>query len=156
LVNGKKILMRQYRQQTGRILACALALIGASSVYAQQVICHYTYGGETRQLVVQPGASPYATKGVAVGSFFEFRAVFQNQPADIAAIKIYTYAERDEGTVLVHQAVYPYPPARHRLSNYGFTGVHFVYEALSNAELKYWCELEPAEAATAPARRLVP
>ncbi|MEI7613374.1 MAG: hypothetical protein WCK63_10720 [Betaproteobacteria bacterium] len=153
---AKKIMMRQWHHQSVRILACVLGLLGVTSVDAQQVICHYTYGGETQQLVVQPVASPYATKGVPVGSFFEFRAVFQNKPADIAAIKIYTYAEREEGTVLVHQAVYPYPPARHRMTNYGFTGVHFVYEAMSNAELKYWCELEPAETAYAPARRAVP
>ncbi len=135
------------------LLAAILALLCATTAYAQQVVCHYTYGGETRDLVVQPVASPYESKAVPVGSFFEFRAVFQTRPADIASIKVYVYTEREEGTVLVHQAVFPYPPARHRMTQYGFTGVHFVYEAASNAELKYWCEMDSGESPSAPVRR---
>lgn len=135
------------------LLAAVLVLLCATTAYAQQVICHYTYGGETRDLVVQPVASPYQSKAVPVGSFFEFRAVFQTRPADIASIKVYVYTEREEGTVLVHQAVFPYPPARHRMTQYGFTGVHFVYEAASNAELKYWCEMDSGESLSAPVRR---
>ena len=88
----------------------ALVLLFSTPLQAEQVVCHYTYGGETRQLVAPPVASPYAVKSIEVGSYFHFRVVFQKQPADLASIKVDTYADRDEGLVPVHQATYPYPP----------------------------------------------
>ncbi len=77
---------------------------------AEQVVCHYTYGGETRIHAAQPVKTPYAEKGIKVGSYFQFRPVFQDEPAGHAAIKIYTYVDRDEGPALIHQASFPYPP----------------------------------------------
>lgn len=104
------------------------------------VACHYTYGGETRTLLARATASPYAAKGVAVGSYFHFRVVLQDAPADLAALKVYTYADRDDGPVLIHQASYPYPPLATAGAPYGFSGLHFVYEPLRDGELRYWCE----------------
>lgn len=124
-------------------LAAALLLASIPNVNAEQVACHYTYGGETHILAAQPVKSPYAEKGIKVGSYFQFRLVFQNEPADMAAIKIYTYVERDEGPALIHQASFPYPPHSHVASRYGFTGLHFVYEPVRDSELQYWCEMEP-------------
>ncbi len=114
---------------------------------AEQVLCHYTYGGETRALVALPVSSPYAVKAIDVGSFFHFRVVFQNKPADIAAIKIYTYADRDDGPLLIHQATFPYPPAGRRGAPYGFSGLHSVHEPVRDGELQYWCQLTSAERA---------
>lgn len=105
------------------------ALLTLSPAHAEQVICHYTYGGETKQLAALPAASPYALRDIAVGSYFHFRVVFQNQPADIASIKVYSYTERDEGLLLIHQATYPYPPLS-GAAPYGFSGRHFVYGML--------------------------
>lgn len=120
---------------------CALALLLPSAAQAEQVVCHYTYGGETRQLVAPPVASPYGVKSIPVGSYFHFRVVFQKQPADLASIKIYTYADRDEGLVPVHQATYPYPQPGFGAARYGFTGRHLVYEPTRDGELEYWCRL---------------
>lgn len=116
--------------------------MAAFSAHAEQVVCHYTYGGETKLLLAPPVASPYAVSGIAVGSFFQFRIVFQNKPADLASVKVYTYADRDEGPVLIHQATYPYPPAGGRAARYGFSGLHFVHEPMRDGELQYWCGLE--------------
>ena len=77
---------------------------------------------------------------IAVGSYFRFRVVFRNQPADLAAIKVYTYADRDDGAVLIHQSTYPYPPRPSKNSPYGFSGLHHVYEPVRDGELQYWCE----------------
>jgi hypothetical protein len=112
---------------------------------AEQVLCHYTYGGETRVLAAHPVSSPYAVKAIEVGSFFHFRVVFQDTPADIAAIKIYTYADRDDGPLLIHQATFAYPPAVRRSTPYGFSGLHFVHEPVRDGELQYWCQLTPVE-----------
>ena len=71
-------------------LLAVLCLLAMPAVHAEQVLCHYTYGGETKVLAALPVSSPYAVKVIDVGSFFHFRVVFQNKPADIAAIKIYT------------------------------------------------------------------
>lgn len=112
-----------------------------SAALAGPVACHYTYGGETFTLLARPTAEPYAVKGVAVGSYFHFRVVLQDVPADLASLKVYTYADRDDGPVLIHQASYPYPPHAGAAAPYGFSGLHFVYEPLRDGELQYWCEL---------------
>lgn len=125
-----------------RALAAVLLLIFAHAARAEQVVCHYTYGGETRLLAAHPVTSPYAEKGIKVGSYFQFRLVFQNEPPDLAAIKVYTYVDRDEGPALIHQASFPYPPPGKAASPYGFSGLHFVYEPVRDSELQYWCGME--------------
>ena len=125
------------------VLAAA-ALLASPAAQAEQVLCHYTYGGETRTLQALPVSSPYPVKAIDVGSFFHFRVVFQNQPADIASIKIYTYADRDDGPLLIHQAIFAYPPATRAGAPDGFSGRQVVHEPVRDGELQYWCELVPA------------
>ena len=103
------------------------------------IVCHVTYGGETRQITALPVASPYAIKATQIGSYFLFRAVVQDAPADIAAIKLYVYGDTDDGPVLIHQVDYPYPPASRQTAAFGFTGLHRVYETIRDGELEYWC-----------------
>jgi len=125
------------------LLASLFALACAAPAAGQpQVACRYTYGGETLELVAEPVDSPYGVEGVAVGSYFRFRVVFQDRPVDLASIKIYTYADRDEGPVPIHQASFPYPP-HDQGSGHGFTGMQFVYESVRDGELQYWCRLKP-------------
>lgn len=124
-----------------RTLAAALLLASLPVAGAGQVVCHYTYGGETKTLAVHPAASPYAEKGVKVGSYFQFRPVFQSEPA---ALKVYTYVDRDESPALIHQATFPYPPAGIATGPHGFTGLHFVYEPVRDSELQYWCDMSAA------------
>jgi len=112
----------------------------ATAVQAETVACHITYGGETRVIAAAPVATPYTVPTVEIGSYFLFRLVFQNLPADQAAIKTYTYASRDGGPVLIHQATFSYPPPA--ATRYGFSGMHHVYETLRDGELLYWCELK--------------
>lgn len=127
-----------------RSLAASLAALAcAGAVAAQpQVVCRYSYGGETRGLVAEPVDSPYGVEGIAVGSYFRLRVVFQDRPADLASIKVYTYADRDDGPAPIHQATFPYPP-RDQGEGYGFTGQQFVYEPVRDGELQYWCRLQP-------------
>lgn len=106
---------------------------------AAGIVCHITYGGETRDVAATPIASPYDIKPVQVGSYFLFRAVVQDTPPDIAAIKLYVYGDTDAGPVLIHQVDYSYPPATPANSQYGFTGLHRVYEKIRDGELEYWC-----------------
>ncbi|MBI4986472.1 MAG: hypothetical protein HZC24_14310 [Rhodocyclales bacterium] len=127
-----------------RLIPAAALWLPLAAVAAEQVACRYSYGGETRVLVAAPVASPYAVPALAVGSFFQFRVVFRSEPADLASIKVYTYADRDEGPVIIHQATYAYPPPAAADARYGFTGLHFVYEPLRDSELQYWCRMEPA------------
>lgn len=126
------------------VLTAAL-MIAAPAMAAEQVVCHYTYGGETRVLRADPVTSPYGVAPTQVGSYFLFRVVFQTQPADLASIKVYTYADSDGGPVPIHQATYAYPPAA-PAGAYGFTGLQRVYEPLRDGELEYWCGLEAKDA----------
>lgn len=119
-----------------------LALASPVAMAADTVACRYTYGGETKTLIARPAASPYGVGSVPVGSYFRFRVVLQAEPADPGSVKIYTYADKDDSPVLIHQATYPYPPGPAQ-GPYGFTGLHFVYEPMRDGELQYWCETAP-------------
>lgn len=124
------------------------AAFAATPGAPEQVRCHYTYGGETRTHTARalPSASTaYAVKAIDIGSFFHFRIVFADQPADGASIKVYTYADRDDGPLLIHQATFPYPPVARAGARYGFSGLQAVYEPMRDGELQYWCELAPAK-----------
>ena len=122
------------------IVAAALVLATlALPAHAASVACHLTYGGETRIVEAAPVADPYTVPTVSLGSYFLFRLVFRDQPADLAGIKLTAYADRDEGPTPIHQAAYPYPPSSAAV--HGFTGLNFVYEPVRDGELRYWCEL---------------
>lgn len=118
------------------LIAAALAL----PAHAASVVCHLTYGGETRIVSAGPTTAPATVAPVAIGSYFLFRIVFRQEPADLAGIKLYAYADRDEGPVIIHQATYPYPPPAAAVN--GFSGLNFVYEPVRDGELQYWCELK--------------
>ena len=122
------------------LLISGLSLCAAQAQAADQVACHYTYGGETKTLVTTPTASSYVVEPIAVGSYFLFRIVFRQAPADLAGIKLYTYADRDEGPTIIHQASHPYPPPAATV--HGFSGLNFVYEPVRDGELLYWCEVK--------------
>jgi hypothetical protein len=114
----------------------AICLLLCSSVHAETVACHVTYGGETRTLEAQPVSDPYAVPTVQVGSYFLFKLVFEQR----TAIKTYVFADRDAGPMPLHQAIFTWPPINS--GPHGFTGLHFVYEPVRDGELEYWCELK--------------
>lgn len=114
-----------------------------SQAQADSVLCHITYGGETRRMESLPVDSPYFVGTQSIGTFFMFRVVYQTQPADLASIKIYTYADRDGGPVIIHQASYPATIQNSAVN--GFTGLNWVYEPLRDGELQYWCEIQTVE-----------
>ena len=120
------------------IVAILAAL--ALPAHATSVACHLTYGGETRVVEAAPVADPYTVPTVSLGSYFLFRIVFRDQPADLASIKLTAYADRDEGPTIIHQATYPYPPPSAAV--HGFSGLNFIYEPVRDGELQYWCELK--------------
>jgi hypothetical protein len=127
-------------------LLCA-QLLGTASLHAaaaETVACHVTYGGETKTVEAQPTASPYTVAPVEFGSYLLFRIIFRSEPADLASIKLYTYAHHDDkdGRPLIHQATYAYPPIN--ASRYGFTGLNHAYEPRYGLVLDYWCELREA------------
>jgi hypothetical protein len=123
-----------------KALAVATLVTAALPALAEHVDCHLTYGGETRLISAAPVVSPYEVKATAIGSYFLFRIVFRKEPADLAAIKIYTYADRNEGAAIIHQATWSWPPPA--ASAHGFTGLNFVYEPVRDGELQYWCEFK--------------
>ncbi len=126
-------------------LACSVDTAGAAP--AETIVCHLTYGGETTVLRAAPVDTAYGVGTTPVGSYFQFRVVFQSAPPDQAAIRIVAYADRDEGMTPVHQATHPYPPAPD--GRYGFTGLNAVYEPVRDGELQYWCSLEASAQETA-------
>jgi len=121
-------------------LAAIIGAAPAMPVHAASVACHVTYGGETRTISAAATTRPLAIAPVSIGSYFMFRIVFRQEPADLATIKLTTYADRDEGPTIIHQAIYAYPPAPAVV--HGFTGLNFVYEPVRDGELQYWCELK--------------
>ncbi|HMW19012.1 MAG TPA: hypothetical protein PKN13_13900 [Accumulibacter sp.] len=132
-----------------RVLIAVLWLSSAGPAGAELLRCHLEYGGESRLLTAAPTESPYTVPTQAVGSYFLFRMVLQNRPADLAAIKLYVFADRDGGPLPLLQATYRYPPLPSPgsgESRYGFTGLHQVYEPVRDGELTFWCEWSPEAA----------
>lgn len=118
-------------------LACALI---ASTAQAQTVACHVNYGGQTQTVEARPTTDPYSVAPIAIGSYFLFRIVFRLEPADLAGIKLYTYADREAGPAILHQASYAWPAGNAAV--YGFSGLNSVYEPVRDGELQYWCEMK--------------
>ncbi len=130
-------------------LAAPLLLAGlAAPVVAATPTCHVSYGGETRHIEAMATPDPYSVPVIEIGDFFLFRIVYRTEPADLAGIKLYTYASLDSGPSLIHQASHRLPlrstppaDAPATTAEHGFTGLHFVYEPRRDGELKYWCEM---------------
>ncbi len=120
--------------------ALALLLLGCNLAHAASVDCHISYGGDTQ--TIRASTVAFDAAPTAIGSYFLFRAVFERTPPGLAAIKLYTYADRDapQGATLLHQADYLYPPPPAQ-GKYGFTGLQRVYEPIRDGELQYWCGL---------------
>jgi hypothetical protein len=117
-------------------IRAAFLLLLPGLACADEVACHVTYGGAEQVLVAPSVASPYTVPAVDIGSYFQFRIVFERARS---SIKIYTYADNAEGSIPLHQATYAYPPKAQ--GGHGFTGLNFVYEPVRDGELQYWCEL---------------
>jgi hypothetical protein len=128
------------RRRPATLVVAVLLGALACPAHAAQVACHLTYGGETRIVEAEPTADPYAVRAVPFGSYFLFRIVFRDQPADLAGIKFTVFADRDEGPTPIHQANHAYPPRAAAV--HGFTGLNFVYEPVRDGELQYWCEIQ--------------
>ena len=120
------------------------ALLPFAAQAGPRVVCHTQYNGEGQAHVAYPGAAPYDVEGVTLGERFVFRVVFQNKPADIAAVKVFTSILPDEGPAQpVHQATWRWPvPAGRQPQGQGFTGLQRVFEPTYNGHLEYWCEAE--------------
>ena len=109
---------------TERRLAAVVLAALAFPAQAASVACHVTYGGETRVISAGATSDPYTGAPVSLGSYVLFRIVFRKVPGDLAGIKLTTYANREEGPVVIHQATYPYPPPVAEAN--GFTGLNLV------------------------------
>ncbi|MCX9154986.1 hypothetical protein OPU71_02475 [Niveibacterium sp. 24ML] len=127
------------------LAALGAGFLGQSCLAADSLVCHVTYGGETQTMRADTAPSPYQISPVAVGSYFLFRMVVERNAGSLAAVKLYTYADRDETAVPIHVAEFPYPPVAGR--RHGFTGIQRVYEPVRDGELEYWCEMRKRGAA---------
>ena len=132
-----------------KLLGALFAATLGFAAQADSVACHITYGGETRLIEARPTTTPYNVAPTPIGSYFLFRILFRQEPTELASIKLYTYADRDSGPVIIHQASYPYPVSHatrqgdlHQGADHGFSGLNLVYEPVRDGELQYWCELQ--------------
>ncbi len=123
-----------------KMMLAALALPGVS--IADTATCHIIYGGENFTVTAQPTADPYHVKSEKIGRYFEFKAAYVTEPADLAALSVYVYAIASGEPVLIHQVKFPAAVANDA-KPWGFTGFHYVYEPSKSSELQYWCEKRP-------------
>jgi hypothetical protein len=119
--------------------AWLLAGLLATPSFADSVSCHIIYGGENFSVVAQPTDDPYHVEGRKIGRYFEFKAAYVTQPADLAAISVYVYATSSGESVLIHQVKFA-AGVTNSAAPWGFTGFHYIYEPSKSSELQYWCE----------------
>lgn len=127
------------RHRLIRILAVSALSAWASCSPAAEATCHVIYGGEETAHRVPPAADPYKVAAMPVGSYFLFRPLLETEPEELAALKVYVYADLERGPVIVHQGEYDWPPVGS--GRYGFTGRQRAYEPMRDGELEYWCEV---------------
>jgi len=118
------------------------SILAASPALADSVNCHIIYGGENFSVVAQPTSDPYRVEGRKIGRYFEFKASYVTQPADLAAISLYVYATSSGESVLIHQVKFS-ADVKNSATPWGFTGFHYVYESSKSSEIQYWCEKTP-------------
>jgi hypothetical protein len=133
---GENTRMRNTHWMRAVLMGAGLLLTDVAMAAKISVNCHVTYGGETHTHVVQATSDPYAGAPVAIGSYFLLRVIQEH--GALPAVKIYTYANLDEGPVPIHVAQYPMP-VNANLREPGFTGLQTVYEPVRDGELQYWC-----------------
>lgn len=123
-------------------LPLLLALLPLAAHAGPRVACHTSYNGDNQTHVASPVTTPYDVESITLGERFVFRVVFQDKPADIASVKVFTSILPDEGpSQPVHQATYRWPaPAGRQPEGQGFTGLQRVFEPTYNGHLEYWCE----------------
>lgn len=117
--------------------ACALGVGLALPLKANELVCHYDYGGEVTALPVAPTTAPYAVPAIKIGSFFKFRVVWQTAPADLAAVHVYVYLDAPDAPTLLQQGTWVF--SVDHPTGTGFTGLQRVYEPVRGSELQYWC-----------------
>ena len=108
-----------------------------SNAIAGTVLCDVDYGGVRQQLVVKPAADPYALPTMPFGSHFRLRVLLVETPADLARIRIDTFAEGDKHMTPLHVGTWPLPKVAG-----DFTGQQRIYEPLRDGELLYRCAWE--------------
>ncbi len=122
----------------GTLHGCAVTVTAE-----EQVTCRIAYQGEAIVASAMATTSAYEDEPTLAGTDFLFRIVYQRQPPEQAAIKLYTYAVKKEGPALVHLARFPYPMVQAAAGRrFGFTGLQSVFEPVGGEELAYWCELD--------------
>ena len=119
-----------------------LVALLAGPAFADSVNCHIIYGGENFSVVARATSDPYRVSGQKIGRYFEFKAVYVTQPAEVAAISLYVYATSSGESVLIHQAKFA-ADVGNAAGPWGFSGFNYVYEPSKSSELQYWCEKTP-------------
>jgi hypothetical protein len=123
------------------LVALALGFVSTPAL-AESVVCHVSYGGETKQILASPAVDPHTVKPLKFGSYFLFRLVVQTPPSPLPSTRIFVYSDSDEGPVPIHIAEHPFPQSRTQKKP-GFTGWQSVYEPMRDGELQYWCARQP-------------
>ncbi len=137
---------------TAPVVTACIALISATGSasaspargHRPQVACELHYGGDTVHVRSRPTPDPYRVPTREIGSYYLFRLVAQDRPADTAHIHAYTYADLPQGPTLIHQFSLPWREALRRNGPDGFTGWQRVHEPMRDGELLYRCRLEQA------------
>lgn len=89
-----------------------------------------------------PTKNRYQDPLVKRSGFFNMRVVYESNTHLGSVLKFYTYARLDNTLALIHQGIFVVPTKKNKSSKYGFTGLQFVYEPTTEAELQYWCDLK--------------
>jgi hypothetical protein len=137
------------RRAAGRWLALATVCLTTTFAVAQPILCHVSYAGATRALIVPAITQAEEVEPQLQGSSFVFKVVNKATPFEEPVVRVSTYAVLGNEPYLLHQASYRSAQARPAEAAHGFTGLQAVQEPLRGNELRYWCETGEAVKAAA-------
>ncbi len=124
------------------VATSAAAAPASATRPAPSVACELHYGGDTVHVRSAPTSDPYRVPTQEIGSYYLFRLVVQDRPADLAGVHAYTYADLPQGPTLIHQFSLPWKEVSRRTGPNGFTGWQRVHEPMRDGELLYRCRVE--------------
>lgn len=137
------------RRASGWLFALAVACLPATFAVAQPILCHVSYAGATRALVIPAITQAEDVEPQLQGSSFLLKVVNKATPFEEPVVRVSTYALMGNEPFLLHQASYRRAQARPADTAHGFTGLQAVQEPLRGNELRYWCETGEAIKAAA-------
>ncbi len=125
------------------VMFATMMFVAASNVAfaSPKLICQIDQGGKTIAVSAVASSDPYSFKAVNINDRFRFRAVVVGNDASIDYIKLYTYYQSGQRSLILQEEKYLSPEIPVTNAVRPVTGVVTLYSPRMGREIVYSCSL---------------